>query len=163
MLSDNNARAPIFGKNSPLYIPGFQVAAKTGTTQNFVDGWTMGYTPFAVVGVWTGNNNNKPTKDEGVGIAAPIWNKIMQKIVTTYPVENFTAPDPITGRSAALMGQIPATDPNTILYYIDKNNPLGPQPQNPAADPQYLLWQKGIDNWLGKSVPPQSTDPNALD
>lgn len=54
ILSDNNARTPIFGANSPLYVPGFQVAAKTGTTQNFVDGWTMGYTPFAVVGVWTG-------------------------------------------------------------------------------------------------------------
>ncbi len=147
ILSDNVARTPIFGSNSPLYVPGYQVAAKTGTTQNFVDGWTMGYTPFAVVGVWTGNNNNFPTKDEGVGIAAPMWNKIMQKIVTSNPVENFTTPDTVTNKSPVLLGQLPPNN-NTVLYYVDKNNPSGPQPQNPALDPQYFLWQTGINNWL---------------
>jgi len=148
ILSDNAARTPIFGAHSPLYLPGYQVAAKTGTTQNFIDGWTMGYTPFAVVGVWTGNNNNSPTNDEGVGIAAPIWNKVMQKIVAENPIENFTSPDPITNRSPALLGQLPQSDTHTILFYIDKNNPLGSQPQNPEADPQYFSWQAGINNWL---------------
>jgi membrane peptidoglycan carboxypeptidase len=148
ILSDNAARTPIFGPNSPLYVPGYQVAAKTGTTQNFVDGWTMGYTPFAVVGVWTGNNDNTPTKDEGVGIAAPMWNKVMTKIVSSHPIENFTPPDPITNRSPVLLGQLPPGDTNSILYYVDKNNPMGPQPQNPANDPQYPLWQAGINNWL---------------
>lgn len=142
VLSDNNARAPIFGANSPLYIPGYQVAAKTGTTQNFVDGWTMGYTPFAVVGVWTGNDNNVSTRDEGVGIAAPMWNKIMKKIITSHAVENFTAPDPITNKNPVLLGQLPQGDTHTILYYIDKN------------DPQYFLWQSGIDNWLKKTGQP---------
>ena len=136
VLSDNVARTPIFGPNSPLYVPGYQVAAKTGTTQNFVDGWTMGYTPFAVVGVWTGNNNNTPTNDTGVGITAPMWNKVMTKIVSSHEAENFTPPEPITGRSPALMGQLPANDINTILYYVDKNSP------------QYPLWQIGINNWL---------------
>ncbi len=150
VLSDNNARTPIYGANSPLYVPGFQVAAKTGTTQNFVDGWTMGYTPFAVVGVWTGNNDNSPTKDEGVGIAAPMWNKVMQKIVTSHPVENFTAPDPITNRNPILLGQLPGgtADTNSILYYINKNDPMGPAPTNPSDDPQYPLWQIGINNYL---------------
>ena len=138
--------------HSPLYVPGYQVAAKTGTTQNFVDGWTMGYTPFAVIGVWTGNNNNSPTKDEGVGIAAPMWNKVMTKIVSSNPVENFTPPDPITNRSPVLLGQLPTGDTHTILYYVDKNNPLGPPPSNPAADPQYLLWQAGINNWLTRTA-----------
>jgi len=151
ILSDNNARTPIFGAHSPLYIDGYQVAAKTGTTQNFVDGWTMGYTPFAVVGVWTGNNNNTPTKDEGVGIAAPIWNQVMQKVLSLNPVENFTAPDPITNRSAALLGQLPSDDVHTILYYVDRNNPLGAQPVNPEKDSQYALWQIGINNWLIKT------------
>lgn len=148
ILSDNNNRAFIFGYNSPLYIPGYQVAAKTGTTQSFKDGWTMGYTPFAVVGVWTGNNNNTPTEDEGVGIAAPMWNKVMTKIIEAHATETFTPPDPVTGRSQALMGQLPSNDINTILYYVNKNNPLGPQPQNPASDAQYPFWQIGINNWL---------------
>ncbi|MCX6719943.1 MAG: penicillin-binding transpeptidase domain-containing protein [Candidatus Staskawiczbacteria bacterium] len=151
VLSDNTARTPIFGANSPLYVPGYQVAAKTGTTQRFVDGWTMGYTPFAVVGVWTGNNNNTPTRDEGVGIAAPMWNKVMQKIVTTHNVEDFTPPNPPSNTSPALLGQLPKGDTNTILYYIDKNNPLGPQPTNPANDPQYPMWQTGINNYLIKT------------
>jgi len=148
ILSDNVARTPIFGANSPLYVPGYQVAAKTGTTQNFVDGWTMGYTPFAVVGVWTGNNDNTPTHDEGVGIAAPMWNKVMTKIVSSHSVENFTPPDPITNRSPFLMGQLPPNETNTILYYINKNDPMGPSPTNPSDDPQYPLWQIGINNYL---------------
>ena len=151
ILSDNSNRAPVFGQNSPLYISGYQVAAKTGTTQNFKDGWTMGYTPFIVVGVWTGNNNNTPTKDEGVGIAAPMWNKVMQKIITSRPTENFTPPDLIENRSPVLMGRLEPNDINTILYYVDKNNPLGDQSQNPASDPQYLLWQTGINNWLAQT------------
>ena len=148
ILSDNNNRGPVFGYNSPLYLPGYQVAAKTGTTQSFKDGWTMGYTPFVVVGVWTGNNDNTPTKDEGVGIAAPMWNKVMKKIISSHPVESFTPPDPIINRSPALLGQLSSGDVNTILYYVDKNNPLGPQPQNPAVDYQYPLWQIGINTWL---------------
>ena len=154
ILSDNEARTPVFGAHSPLYLPGYQVAAKTGTTQNFVDGWTMGYTPFAVVGVWTGNNDNSPTNDEGVGIAAPMWNKVMQKLVITNPVENFTPPEPIIGRSPALMGQLPTNDTHTILYYIDKNNPLGTPPQDPSTDSQYFNWQAGINNWLSSNNRP---------
>ena len=148
VLSDNSARTPIFGAHSPLYIPGYQVAAKTGTTQNFIDGWTLGYTPSVVVGVWTGNNDNTPTNDEGIGIAAPMWNKIMQKIISANPVENFTPPDPITNRSPVLLGQLSANDTHTILYYVDKNNPLGPQPQNPGSDSQYFNWQAGINNYI---------------
>jgi hypothetical protein len=80
-----------------------------------------------------------------------MWNKVMQKIVSSHSVENFTPPNPITGRSPALMGQLPAEDINTILYYVDRNNPLGPQPQNASSDPQYPLWQIGINNWLIRS------------
>jgi membrane peptidoglycan carboxypeptidase len=148
ILSDNNARSFIFGANSALHVPGYQVAAKTGTTQSMRDGWSMGYTPSYVVGVWTGNNNNSVTKDIGVGIAAPMWNKVMTKLVSAAPAESFTAPDPITDRSPALLGTLLPTDIHTILYYIDKNNPLGPQPANPAEDPQYYLWQSAINNYL---------------
>jgi membrane peptidoglycan carboxypeptidase len=151
ILSDNNARAPVFGANSQLNIPGYQVAVKTGTTSNLRDGWTMGYTPSVVVGVWTGNNDNSPTKDIGIGIAAPMWNKIIHKVISANPVENFNSPSAITDRKPVLLGQLQPGDINTILYYVDKNNPLGPPPQNPASDPQYSPWQIGINNWLIKN------------
>jgi len=162
VLSDNNARTPVFGAHSPLYVPGYEVAAKTGTTQNLIDGWTMGYTPFIALGMWTGNNDNSPTKDIGVGITAPMWNKIMQKIVSSNPVENFTQPDSTTNRSPALLGQLPPEDTHTILYYVDTNNVLGPQPQNPESDPQYFLWQTGIDNWLIKKTGVTPTDSSVI-
>jgi membrane carboxypeptidase/penicillin-binding protein PbpC len=108
----------------------------------------MGYTPFAVVGVWVGNNDNSPTKDAGVGSAAPIWNKIMQKVASSHEAENFTPPDTITNTKPILIGQLPQGDVNTILYYIDKSNPLGQSPSNPSQDPQYAMWQIGINNWL---------------
>ena len=117
----------------------------------------MGYTPFVAMGVWTGNNDNSPTKDVGVGIAAPMWNKIMIKILESHDAENFTPPNPIINRSPALLGQLRPGDSNTILYYIDKNNPLGPQPTYPANDPQYSLWQIGINNWLIKTGQYQSS------
>ncbi len=149
VLSDNNARAPIFGVNNPLHFDNYQVAAKTGTTQYFNDGWTMGYTPFASVGVWVGNNDDSSTTNEGIGLAAPIWHKVMQKILENHPVENFTAPDVIQNTNPILLGQFPAGDPpHSILYYIDKNNPLGPPPQDPNSDPMYPFWEDGVKNWL---------------
>jgi len=69
ILSDNKARTPIFGPNSPLAFPtGVQVAAKTGTTQNFRDAWTVGYTPSIAVAVWAGNNDNTPMAAGADGI-----------------------------------------------------------------------------------------------
>ena len=80
ILSDDNARAPIFGVKSNLYIEGIPAAAKTGTTQEYRDGWTIGYTPSLVVGVWTGNNDNTPiNKEPGAVIAAPIWNDFIKR------------------------------------------------------------------------------------
>ncbi|MEK7658346.1 MAG: PBP1A family penicillin-binding protein [Patescibacteria group bacterium] len=148
ILSDNNLRAPVFGANSALYFPDYQVAAKTGTTSNLKDGWTMGYSPFTVVGVWVGNSDNSPTKDVGVGLAAPIWRKVIEKIIKNHAVENFNPPDNIINKSPVLLGQLNSNDTNTILYYINKDDPLGPPPQNPNTDAQYNYWQQGINNWL---------------
>lgn len=77
VLSDNSARAPVFGWNSLLNIPNYKVGAKTGTTQEFVDGWTMGTCDLITVGVWTGNNDNSPMKNNAIGLvtAGPIWNE----------------------------------------------------------------------------------------
>jgi membrane peptidoglycan carboxypeptidase len=149
ILSDNKARSPIFGENSMLYFPGYDVAAKTGTTESYKDAWTMGYTPFAVVGVWVGNSDNSPIdKKTGIGLAAPIWRKIMEKLLISNPIENFTDPDPILETKPALSGKLDSSDTHTILYYINKDDILGPQPQDPQKDQQYFNWQSGIDNWL---------------
>jgi penicillin-binding protein 1A len=78
ILSDNEARAPIFGLRSPLYFENLKVAAKTGTTQNFKDAWTIGYTDKIVVGVWVGNNDGTPIKKAGVMVAAPIFHEFLE-------------------------------------------------------------------------------------
>ena len=81
ILSDNNARAMIFGTSTPLTLPELgnrPVAAKTGTTNDWKDGWTMGYTTDLVVGVWTGNTDSHPTRQlDGIQGAAPIWHDFM--------------------------------------------------------------------------------------
>jgi len=87
ILSDNDARSSIFGKNNPLHIPGKIVAAKTGTTQEFRDAWTVGYTPNIAVSVWAGNNDSSPmaSGSDGVFVAAPIWRSFMDKVLDRYP------------------------------------------------------------------------------
>ena len=93
ILSDNEARAPIFGLRSPLYFENEQVAVKTGTTQNYKDGWTIGYTPSLSVGVWVGNNNNAPmSKEPGVVLAGPIFHEFLEKVLLKYPKESFPKP-----------------------------------------------------------------------
>ena len=78
ILSDNEARSWMFGRNSLLNLP-FQVAAKTGTTNDFRDNWTLGYTPDLVTGVWIGNADYTPmVNTTGLTGAAPIWSQFMQ-------------------------------------------------------------------------------------
>jgi len=82
ILSDETARIPMFGPNSKLYLPEIPVAAKTGTTQDYTDGWTIGYTPSLSVGVWAGNNDFTEKMKKGAAglyVASPIWNEFMTK------------------------------------------------------------------------------------
>ena len=76
---DNNARAVTFGAVSSLIIPNYQVAVKTGTTNDKRDNWTIGWTPNLLSVVWVGNNDNSEmgTIASGVSGAAPIWRQIM--------------------------------------------------------------------------------------
>lgn len=95
ILADNKARAPAFGPQSLLNIPGHQVAVKTGTSDNKRDNWTFGYTPEFVIGVWVGNNNNAPmhpTLTSGVTGAAPIWNKIVKGLLASREPVAFKRP-----------------------------------------------------------------------
>ena len=93
ILSDEKARIPTFGAHSMLFIPNKDVAAKTGTTNNNKDAWNIGYTQFIVVGVWAGNNDNKPMKKGGAAMAGPIWNKFINEALKTLPDEKFEKPD----------------------------------------------------------------------
>ena len=91
IMSTNEYRAPVFGDNNPLKFNNRPVAAKTGTTNEFRDGWTMGYTPSLAVGVWAGNNNNASMKigADGINVAAPIWRKFMDFALGNSAIENF--------------------------------------------------------------------------
>lgn len=94
IMSDNDARSYVFGSRSPLILPDRIVAAKTGTTQLWKDGWTIGYTPSLAAGVWTGNNNSSPMRAgaDGVVTAGPIWNQFMREALKGSPPEQFQAP-----------------------------------------------------------------------
>lgn len=121
ILSDNAARAPVFGANSSLYFSQRPVAAKTGTTQKYRDAWTLGYTPSLAVGIWVGNNNNDAMSRAGAGLAAagPLWRSFIEqayKIKTICDenepndfclpkdVEQFNAPETIITNKAILNG-----------------------------------------------------------
>ena len=97
ILSDNETRTPMFGPRSHLYFENYQVAAKTGTTDNFRDCWTIGYTPSIVVGVWSGNNNNEPMIREqpAATVAGPIWHNFMAEALKKFPKEEFEKPEEI--------------------------------------------------------------------
>ncbi|MCL4353846.1 transglycosylase domain-containing protein, partial [Patescibacteria group bacterium] len=94
ILADNNARLIEFGPNSELRIPGKTVSVKTGTTNDFRDNWTIGYTPSYVVSTWVGNNDNTPMGGVVSGItgAAPIWHDIMSYLLKNKPNEPFKKP-----------------------------------------------------------------------
>lgn len=93
VLSDNAARAPAFGENSPLRLSR-PAAAKTGTTTDWRDNWTVGYTPNLAVGVWVGNADNSPMRDvSGITGAAPIWHDVMETLLRHMPRVDFAPPD----------------------------------------------------------------------
>lgn len=92
ILSDNEARKLAFGANNPLQVSR-PAAVKTGTTDDFRDNWTIGYTPDLVVGVWVGNANNSPMQNvSGVTGAAPIWHNILERVTAGTPARDLPAP-----------------------------------------------------------------------
>ncbi len=96
ILSDDVARRPAFGPGSALEI-GRPAAVKTGTTTDWRDNWTVGYTPDLVVGVWTGNADNAPMRGvSGVTGAAPIWHDFMRGVLREMPARDFARPDGLT-------------------------------------------------------------------
>ncbi|HWQ59543.1 MAG TPA: PBP1A family penicillin-binding protein [Candidatus Fimivivens sp.] len=91
IMSTNDFRAPVFGTNNPLRFDDRPVAAKTGTTNEFRDGWTVGFTPQMAVGVWAGNNDNSSMANgsDGIVVAAPIFRKFMDFAMKNREIEKF--------------------------------------------------------------------------
>ena len=156
MLSDNTARSSVFGYSSSLYIPGRDVAAKTGTTQDNKDAWVVGYSPSLATGVWTGNNKNEPMTKEGAGISAsgPMWHEFMVRALNTLPNEKFTNPDPVIANKIMLDGNYTylregssSPEYHEILYYVNKENPLGSMPADPNTDTQFPNWEWPVNNF----------------
>jgi len=112
ILSDDRARAPTYGRNSPLVLPDRAAAVKTGTTDEFRDSWVVGYTPDLVTGVWVGNSNNSPMRDVlGVAGAGQIWHAFMVAALDGVPPTPFTQP-PGVGQAevCALSGLLPTPE-----------------------------------------------------
>ncbi len=163
ILSDPVARAPL-GENSLFTFPGRDVAVKTGTTNDYRDAWTVGYAPNLAVGVWAGNNDNTSMNKRVSGfIVGPAWSQFMNYALAKMPAESFTRSEVNeSGFKPVLRGvwQVPGHDGliHEILYWVDKNNPLGPPPNNPASDPQFIRWDLPVQMWVGQNgaySPPQ--------
>ncbi len=159
VLSDPIAREPLYGAsfNSTLFSDR-EVALKTGTTNDYRDAWTFGYTPDIVVGVWAGNSDNTPMQKHAGSILAalPIWSDFMHQAVAANLVPNtdsFNRPDPVPESKPMLNGQWNVNGQiHSILYYVDKNDPLGDIPSNPANDPQYNLWEAPVQSWAQQNT-----------
>ncbi len=181
ILSDNSLRAPVFGVDNALNFKNIDVAAKTGTTQEFRDAWVVGYTTNTSVAVWVGNNDNSPMKNNSPGslVAGPIFNKFIKELSNIRIFGNFEKPEKIIREKDILNGgyidkvkvkidkasgklATNLTPPSmieekefrrvhNILHYIDRDDILGPYPENPEKDPQYKNWEEGVLNWVSKN------------
>jgi membrane peptidoglycan carboxypeptidase len=149
ILSDDSARAPAFptGANSPLNVPNYAVAAKTGTTNDTRDLWTMGFTRNAVVGVWLGNHLDRPTFVQGGGFqnVAPLWNQVMQAALKTMPNPG-AFPNPgglVQAQICADTGTLPPANCSSLRpeIFVQSEPP-------PGAD-QAFVRQVSIDAWTG--------------
>lgn len=193
ILSDNEARSFIFGATNYLTLGGRPAAAKTGTTNNNRDAWTVGYTPQVVTGVWVGNNDNKEMKSgaDGSVVAAPIWRNYMQKALAGIAIKNFNQPEYQNNDKPMIGGKLEAeavykidkmsgllatdyTPPqlieekiykqiHSILFYVDKNDPLGPIPEHPENDPYFNNFEESVLKWASQQgynneLPPTEYD-----
>lgn len=129
ILSDNSARCSlgVFPCNNPLTLPGKTVAAKTGTSEDYRDAWTVGYTPKVVTVVWAGNNDNRPMTQAASIVSAPIWNQYMKEVTKDHDNEQFKRPSGIkeetidanTGKSL-IQGSKPRRDIFPSWYKVEQ-------------------------------------------
>ncbi len=127
ILADRTARCRAFGCPNVLELPNNRPAAvKTGTTNDFRDAWTIGFTPQLVTGVWVGNSNNDPMDEvPGSKGAAPIWNAFMSWAMQNEPLENWERPPGIVERVVCdVSGLLPTPHcPTVTEYFIEGTEP----------------------------------------
>ena len=154
ILSDNKARTPAFGSRSDLYFSGYDVAVKTGTTNDSRDAWIIGYSPTIAVGAWAGNNDNSPMEKKVAGfIIAPLWNAFMQEILVKVPNERFrSAPQEYNENiKPVLRGVWEGGD----LYFIDDRTG-SPATENTPMENMKEIIVKNVHSilyWVDKNDP----------
>ncbi|HUD08671.1 MAG TPA: PBP1A family penicillin-binding protein [Candidatus Saccharimonadales bacterium] len=159
ILDDNKLRAPIFGSNTPLRFDDRQVAAKTGTTNEWRDAWTVGYTPGIVAGVWAGNNDNSPMAQgaDGVFSAAPIWRDFMNHALANSAIEKF--PDATVDKTGkpVLDGDVNTDKQDSLVCKMKKNKyciPSGNSCPNGTDEKQKKISNAhNILYWVNKDDP----------
>ncbi len=149
ILDDDAARVPAMGRNNPLDLP-FPAAAKTGTTNDFRDNWTVGYTPDLVVGVWTGNTDNSEMLNvSGLTGAAPLWSDYVQAIYANYDLlatlgvdgpRPFNPPDglekrPLCAISSVTIGATECVPAGEEWFFV-------PPPETVEVDPNLVQWEE---------------------
>jgi 1A family penicillin-binding protein len=140
ILSDVGLRSGLFTASLPLtQVSGYQVALKTGTTNDYVDVWSIGYTPNLVAGIWAGNNNRDALGAKGSSLLAaiPMWHDFMSKAQPLLPAESFPNPEPMLSDNPVLSGKLIKGEFHDILYYLGR-----------TSDPQYQNWEAGVKAWL---------------
>lgn len=155
-----------------LNIKGHTIAAKTGTTQEFRDAWTMGYTPSYAVGVWVGNNDNAPMNNgaDGSFVAAPIWNDYFSQILNGLPDEKFNSPPPANVNKSVLWGEMGTRVKKKVDKYTKKIIPdecLGTYPAEYIEEKEFIeaheiLYYLNKDDPKGAAPTNPESDPMFL-
>lgn len=139
IMTDDLSRQYVFGPKNPLTLPDRIVAAKTGTTQNWKDGWTLGFTPQIAAGVWAGNNDSSLMRagSDGVFVAAPMWHRFMELAHAGLPAQEFNVPsgivqiayDPGSNRPATRLSKNTRMEPFP-WYALPKESQISAAPKS---------------------------------
>lgn len=158
ILADNEARTLSFGMNSALRFD-YPVACKTGTSTDFRDNWTIGFTPEFTVGVWVGNFDGTPMREvSGVTGAGPIFHGIMDHLRSARGTSWYRVPPEMVERKIhPLTGKQLASDDSRAIRERFLAHRLPPEESRQDYDqagkvrlgPEYAQWFQSGENGLG--------------